>query len=324
MSDDIAKMNDRQLRNEVQLLRDEIAIMKRKYEDIIYNLDTDNFSSRFTKEQGDMKTAIEITAKGVESKVSKEDFESTIKQTASSIETEVKKLNDKDNELSSKITQTAEGVETTVKSVVNGTYIKDKLGNEYLTDALFRSNLQQDAYGIYATVQATYETKADAEAGYDTLIDYISSVSVDSDLISTKVSKLENGEYEEFTLFEQKTDGFYLTGDVHLSGDLISGGTITGATFKDSGGTAKLEMGADGGSDVGDLRLIRIDTRGGETNIFSVYDNFTGIGINAFDDSFIYTTGTTTYPQGVWDFSECTSVDFGDFVTGGSSVAKFG
>ena len=51
MSDNINNMNDKQLRNEVQLLRDELAIMKRKFEDIIYNLDTDNFSSRFVKEQ---------------------------------------------------------------------------------------------------------------------------------------------------------------------------------------------------------------------------------------------------------------------------------
>ena len=75
MSDAIAKMNDRQLRNEVQLLRDELAIMKRTFEDIIYNLDTDNFSSRFTKEQGKMRAAIEFTAEGIKSKVSKEDLD---------------------------------------------------------------------------------------------------------------------------------------------------------------------------------------------------------------------------------------------------------
>ena len=85
MSDNINQMDVKQLRNEVQLLRDELAIMKRKYEDIIYNLDTDNFSSRFVKEQGDMRTAIEVTAEGVKSKVSKEEFESTKEQTADKI-----------------------------------------------------------------------------------------------------------------------------------------------------------------------------------------------------------------------------------------------
>lgn len=83
-------MDYKQLRNEVQLLRDEIAIMKRKYEDIIYNLDTDNFSSRFVKEHKDMRTAIEITAEGIKTKVSKDDLGkyTTLEQTAEAIKTQ--------------------------------------------------------------------------------------------------------------------------------------------------------------------------------------------------------------------------------------------
>ena len=94
MSDkSISNMNIKELRNEVQSLRDELAIMQRKYEDILYNLDTDNFSSRFTKEQGDMRTAIEVTAKGIKTKVSKEELKeySTIEQTAQHIQNIVSK-----------------------------------------------------------------------------------------------------------------------------------------------------------------------------------------------------------------------------------------
>lgn len=94
MSDyNINNMDFKQLRNEVQLLRDELAIMKRKYEDIIYNLDTDNFSSRFVKEQGDMRTAIEINAEGIKTKVSKEEMNkySTTEQTAEHIQSIVSK-----------------------------------------------------------------------------------------------------------------------------------------------------------------------------------------------------------------------------------------
>lgn len=82
MSDEIRK-----LRNEVQLLRDELAIMQRKYEDILYNLDDENFSSRFVKEKGDMKTAIEVTAEGIKTKVSNEELEkyTTKEQTAEHI-----------------------------------------------------------------------------------------------------------------------------------------------------------------------------------------------------------------------------------------------
>lgn len=116
MSDNINKMDFKQLRNEVQLLRDELAIMKRKYEDILYNLDTDNFSSRFVKEQGDMRTAIEITAEGIKTKVSNEDFESALTQTADQFTLQVNAL---DELLSSKITQTATKIETRVSDLEN-------------------------------------------------------------------------------------------------------------------------------------------------------------------------------------------------------------
>ena len=98
-------MNIKELRKEVQSLRDELAIMQRKYEDILCNLDTDNFSSRFTKEQGDMRTAIEVTAKGIKTKVSKEELKaySTIEQTAEHIQNIVSKgaMLDKAIEISS-------------------------------------------------------------------------------------------------------------------------------------------------------------------------------------------------------------------------------
>lgn len=91
MSDNINKMDLKQLRDEVQRLRDELAIWMRKYEDIIYNLDDENFSSRFVKEQGDMRTAIEVNAEGIKTKVSDEEFESAMTQTARSIESVVSK-----------------------------------------------------------------------------------------------------------------------------------------------------------------------------------------------------------------------------------------
>ena len=112
----IANMNDKQLRNEVQLLRDELAIFKRKYEDLLYNLDDDNFSSRFVKEKGDMKTAIEITAEGIKTKVSNEEFESAMSQTAEEFRTEVSNLS---GTLSSQITQTANKISTRVTNLEN-------------------------------------------------------------------------------------------------------------------------------------------------------------------------------------------------------------
>ena len=233
MSDfDINKMDFKQLRNEVQLLRDELAIMKRKYEDIIYNLDTDNFSSRFVKEQGDMRTAIEVTAKGIETKVSNEEFQSTQKQTAELISSEVKKLSDADGELSTKISQTAADIRAEVKKVeedtkngiektlesyttlevteekislsaVNTTnYVTDLLEEEYVTKANFE--LRYD--GLYTEVVDLQDTA-------DGLKNSVSSVAQTANEISMQVSRIDNGEFIGGTLFTQDANKFYFDGN---------------------------------------------------------------------------------------------------------------
>ena len=120
MSDyDVNQMDLKRLRNEVQLLRDELAIMRRKYEDILYNLDDDNFSSQLKKEKDGMKASIKITEEQIETKVSKDELESTISQTADEIKSTV---NDFKNTLSSEITQTASGLSSRVGKVENGKF----------------------------------------------------------------------------------------------------------------------------------------------------------------------------------------------------------
>ena len=244
MSDNISTMNDRQLRNEVQLLRDELAIMKRKYEDIIYNLDTDNFSSRFVKEQGKMKTAIEVNAKGITTKVSNEEFESAKTQTAQRIESEVKNLSDADKELSSKITQEADKIrsevkETTdtingefekystieqtaeeIKNTVTRTFVTNLIDGDYVTnDALneykvtVTSAIDQKADEINLSVSSTYETQDNANGQYSSLRSSISSISIEAGEISSRVGSLEDGQYGDYTLFTQSADKFYFDGD---------------------------------------------------------------------------------------------------------------
>lgn len=93
MSDkDISQMEVKEIRKEVQELRDAFAIMQRKYEDLFYNLDNENFSSTFIKEKNDMKAELKITAEEVSSKVSSKDVESMITQTAGSIMAEVNRV----------------------------------------------------------------------------------------------------------------------------------------------------------------------------------------------------------------------------------------
>lgn len=95
--ENIEKMNFKELRAEVQLLRDELAIFKRKYEDAIYNLDSDNFGKSFTIAQNNMKAQVKMTADAIKTMVSDTDLQaalenySTITQTANAIQTVVSK-----------------------------------------------------------------------------------------------------------------------------------------------------------------------------------------------------------------------------------------
>ena len=214
MSDNINTMNFKQLKNEVQSLRDELAIMKRKYEDIIYNLDTDNFSSRFVKEQGDMRTAIEITAEGIKTKVSNEEFESEKIQTANLISSEVKKLSDEYKALYTKITQTENNISLYVEECVTNT-LDDK---EYVTNA----DLQLTADGIRSTVTSNYNSLS---GDIDDVLSYASSINQTANSISTRVGKVEKGQYTQnnvtYTLFTQTDDTFEFNGKYMLMNSAI-------------------------------------------------------------------------------------------------------
>ena len=92
MSDkNINNMDFKELRNEVQLLRDELAMFKRGYEDVIYNLDSDNFGKSFKVEQNKLKAQVKVTAEAIKTAVTDETLGeelkkySTIEQTADAI-----------------------------------------------------------------------------------------------------------------------------------------------------------------------------------------------------------------------------------------------
>lgn len=93
----ISKMNYEQLRDTVQLLSDELALFKRKYEDSINNLDYNNMSAVLIKEKDTMKAQITVTADAIKTMVSETDLNgalekySTIEQTADAIKTVVSK-----------------------------------------------------------------------------------------------------------------------------------------------------------------------------------------------------------------------------------------
>lgn len=127
--EDIEKMNFKQLRAEVQYLRDELALFKRKYEDAIYNLDSDNFGKSFTIEQDSMKTQIKVTADAIKTMVSKEDLQSAIEQSSGEISMRVENL---ETFKKSVFTQTEygftlDGEQTTFTGVI---FLTDSNGNK--------------------------------------------------------------------------------------------------------------------------------------------------------------------------------------------------
>lgn len=286
MSDNINNMNFKQLRNEVQLLRDELAIFKRKYEDIIYNLDTDNFSSRFVKEQGNMRTAIEVTAEGIKTKVSNEEFQSAITQTAEQIKSEVSALSSTDSDLYTMIDQTSSEIRSVVSKNISAKFI---------------------SYSF-----PTHSNTSDEEKGmlceYDGTLYYYNDIT----WIWDKYPYADGIKSQ----FLQTTSGFELTGDVYISGDAIVGGTITGAALENAEGTHRLEMAESIGTDYGTFLLY--NQYYGDVPYFSIYDDTYGkITLFAAGEEFLkaYSSGgMTVIPYGYWDFSSCDH----------NIVAKFG
>lgn len=156
MSDiDISKMNYKELRNEVQAIRDELAMFKRKFEDAIYNLDDSNFGKAFTFEKENMKSQIKMTAEKIESTVSKDDLEKY-----------------------STIEQTAEQIRTTVTD----TYVNSLIGGTYVTNAAYESSITQTANDIKAEVKSEVYTREEVDTK-------ISSVTVTDSQITAAVSK---------------------------------------------------------------------------------------------------------------------------------------
>lgn len=232
----IEKMTFEELRNEVRLLSDSLAKMKRFYEDAFYNLDDGNFSKTIIKEKNGMKAQIKVMANAIKTMVSDTDLQlelekySTIEQTADEIELAVVRVNastDEKLEEYSTITQTAE----TITETVTKNYIDLLIGDTYVTNAELSAEISLSAEEIALSVSQNYETKSDASDAYDDLDDYISRVALNANGISTRVTSLETFKTSVFT---QTSYGFTLDGDTT---------TLTGVFFlTDDDGNKRFEI----------------------------------------------------------------------------------
>ncbi len=224
--EDISKMNFKELREEVQLLRDELAIFKRKYEDAIYNLGSENLGKGFTVAQDKMKAQIEITANALKSTVSKEDFEEKLKEYST-------------------IEQTAEKISTTVTTK----YVTDLIGDKYVTsDVLSKySTIEQTASSISSYVEKQINLEAAvtindlSNATDKNKIYKVQKCDSEGSVIDETYYyyNFSSEKWEDFsgnsvyTMFEQTSEGFKLRGNTVIDGtatitrNLVLSGNVT-------------------------------------------------------------------------------------------------
>lgn len=181
---EISEKTLKNLNTKIIELADEVCKMKRMYEDLLYNLDDDNFSGRFLKEKDGMKTKITANEKGITAVVGK------IKDTEDSI-------NGNYEELSSRISQTAESISTEVKRVLN---LSGAIAVDSVSD-------MTDTGKIYAL-------KGFDGLGHPVYKDYYAYnfISGEFELLSSDTV---------YSFFEQTADGFKIRGDVLINGNLV-------------------------------------------------------------------------------------------------------
>lgn len=213
MSDtEISKMNFKQLRNEVQELRDELARFKRAYNDTIENLDDSNLSEYLIKEKEGMKTEIEVSADGIKALVVKSDELgnrcTTIEATADKIQTQVTKNQENIGKFDSKLTQTAEEITAEV------TAVKEDVGE-------FNSKIEQTKGSITTAVNAAYSNPVEVN-NFNNVSSKIKSV-IYYDTTTNLYwhydgEKWVSGSNANFgTVFEQTADGFKMRGNVRIT-----------------------------------------------------------------------------------------------------------
>ena len=207
------------------------------YEDVIYNLDDSNFSSSWVREKNNMKSQLRLTAEELSSIYTRVDNDLTtmqteISQTAEQILLKASKteVDEWGNTLEEKI------AEITVDSEQIKTVISNELKSGGSIYKSMNSSIQQKANAILFTVSQYSH-------------DYFESEEEPTRLNTTDEQKLMmclyNGEWfvydnalrgwistseqgaEIRTQFKQTADGFELSGNVQIDGNLITTGTIS-------------------------------------------------------------------------------------------------
>ena len=328
---DFDSMDFKDLRNAVKacykeniMLRDEIAIMKRKYEDIIYNLDDENFSSRFVKEKNNMRTSIE--------------------QTEEAITLQAERIDENNKQFMTKLTQTAETIRLQAETYATNAAETAKASAIEISSENIRMVSSATITAHFEADSPPSESDEDIDAKKQMLWKCTSS---NGSYTADNYYYWDGTAWEAYpeggikSLFVQAPSGFELTGNVFINGSLITDGSISATKINtdelrvskiydkesDNAFAAISSRYGDFGVyyDPNNLSLVtpvapaneniclwgveHSDGAGKAVNFYSYGNNF--LGYNAEKGK--------TFPKGEWDFSSCTSTAFPDTV-----VAVFG
>ena len=282
MSDtEISKMNFKQLRNEVQELRDELARFKRAYNDTIENLDDSNLSEYLIKEKEGMKTEIEVSADGIKALVVKSDELgercTTIEATADEIQTQVTKNQENIGKFDSKLTQTAKEITAEVTAVKEdvGTFktainqradsIESSVSAIETDVGEFNSKIEQTKGSITTAVNAAYSNPVEVNGFSSNTADKskIYYNTVNNKYYHYDGEKWVSGSNANFgTVFEQTADGFMMRGNVRITkiaqvdgnlkiGDISSDNESKSIIFNSGANISTLDGGAAGKTGIG-------------------------------------------------------------------------
>ena len=341
---DINQMDFRELRNEVQSLKDTLTRALRTYEDLLYNLDDDNFSSKIIKEKNDMKTQITVTADGLSAQIT-------------AISDQAEQL----SQLSTDISVQAGEIETVTKRVsdteTNITNIKagyDAISTQVETiedDLVNYSTITQTADKIASIVAKTWDLNSAIKLNSETELP-----DVGNNNIYVVSGNDYNGNYIDtyyyydeslsewrilsgnsiYSAFEQTPTGFFLKGNVTISGDLITEGIISADRIDVNnlrinklyslGETNNRYICAN--SMWGELGAYK-NTFGQEERLWSITPSeFGAVSFYQKNNLFLDVYGNSenrleVSPRGIWDFTFCEEVKLPDSIIGGV-VAVFG
>ena len=162
------------------------------------------------------------------------------------------------------------------------------------------------------------------KAEHESLIHILKDIFVEANAYDNAISSsfdvgFTNTSYKR--IYANKLTAGKVTATIEMESPIIRGGDIYSSKFYGSAvNSAYLVVGTQGGN-YGDIQVFR---GGGNGLTFGIYDNIGSVDLQTSDlngtiRSFLKTDGSVSYPQRKWDFSEASSIVWGN----NAPAAKF-